>query len=146
MFAEARGWGLFNSFALPAWLELLCGLLLLELMARTGKALAELVAGLDAELGPHRYGRVDLVLGRPMDRKAFEARLARLWPATWERIEFAERQDLDGLKVFCRGGGWLLLRPSGTEPVLRVYAEAPSEEAVASLLRLGRHLAGTAGT
>ena len=115
-------------------------------MARTGKRLAELVAGLDAELGPHRYGRVDLALRHPIERKAFETRLGETWPTAWEGIEFADRQDLDGVKVFCRGGGWLLLRPSGTEPVLRMYAEAPSDEAVAALLRLGRHMAETAGS
>jgi phosphomannomutase len=124
----------------------LCGLLLLELMARTGRTLAELVAGLDAELGPHRYGRVDLPLGQPVERGPFEARLRAEWPGAWEGIAFIDAQDLDGVKFFCRGGGWLLLRPSGTEPVLRVYAEAPSDEAVASLLRLGRRMAGTATT
>ncbi|MBI5166999.1 MAG: phosphoglucomutase/phosphomannomutase family protein, partial [candidate division NC10 bacterium] len=50
-------------------------------------------------------------------------------------------QDLDGTKLLFQDGSWLLLRPSGTEPVLRIYAEAPSDEGVSRLLDWGKTLA-----
>ena len=53
-------------------------------------------------------------------------------------------QTTDGVKYYLADGSWLLIRPSGTEPVLRVYAEAPNNERVKALLRFGEKMAGQA--
>jgi len=120
----------------------LSALLLLELMAVEGKPLGRLLAELEAQVGPHRYGRIDL----PASGPTVSAEAIRRWI---ERrglpplpFPLGEVRELDGLKLLFRDGRWLLLRPSGTEPVIRIYAEAPSGEEVATLLTWGRTILG----
>ncbi len=122
----------------------LCALLLLELMAVEGKPLGRLLAELEAQIGPHRYGRIDL----PARVKQVSAEAIRRWlkrsgrglpPSPFPPVEVRE---LDGLKFLFRDGRWLLLRPSGTEPVIRIYAEAPSGEEVEQLLAWGQTILG----
>ncbi|TDA68749.1 MAG: phosphoglucomutase/phosphomannomutase family protein [Clostridia bacterium] len=119
--------GLFNS------------LLLMEIMAATGKNLQELIVELMAAIGPHYYDRVDLHLG-PEEDEDFRQHFVERLP---DRLagQVVERCDrLDGVKLFLAGGRWILFRASGTEPVVRVYAEAPSPDEVAELLAAGREL------
>ena len=97
-------------------------LLLAEVMAWHGKSLGELVATLHAEFGEHHYGRVDLELRAGQKEKAIEwfagAKLDRVldWPVV-------RKEDLDGVKAYLDGVGWVMVRASGTERMLRVYAE-----------------------
>jgi phosphomannomutase len=116
-------------------------LLLAEVMAWHGKRLEDLVAELHREFGEHHYGRVDLTLGDGQKEKAIEyfadGKFGRLldWPVV-------RREDLDGVKAYLGDIGWVMVRASGTERMLRVYAETTRAEttrrvleAVTSLVR-----------
>lgn len=102
-------------------------LLLAEVMAWHGKRLGELVTMLHLEFGEHHYGRVDLTLKPGQKEKAIRhfanGKFARLldWHVT-------RREDLDGVKVYLGEIGWVMVRASGTEPMLRVYSETTRPE------------------
>ena len=108
-------------------------LLLAEVMAWHRKSLGELVALLHAEFGEHHYGRVDLHVKNGQKEKAIghfsDAKFQRLldWPIT-------RREDLDGIKVYLDDIGWLLLRASGTENMLRIYSETTRPETTKRVL------------
>jgi phosphomannomutase len=108
-------------------------LLLAEVMAWHGKRLEELVAMLQAEFGQHHYGRVDLELragGKELALERFASgKVTQIlnWPVV-------RQEDLDGVKVFLGDIGWLLVRGSGTEPMLRVYSETTSPETTRRVL------------
>jgi phosphomannomutase len=121
----------------------LMGLLLAEMVARSGKGLETLLADLMAEIGRFEYARNDFPM-RPFDRRALVTRLAEMAPPSLAGIPLVHVNTRDGVKYVLADDSWLLIRPSGTEPVLRVYAEAHSPEAVQALLTAGRALADAA--
>ncbi len=107
------------------------GLLLCEVMAVRGKTLGALVQELIDELGPHEFRRIDL----HVTEKEKTALMKRFAGAVKEvgGHPVIGRKDVDGHKLFV-DGGWLLLRASGTEPLVRIYAEGDSLEKVDTLL------------
>jgi len=112
------------------------GLMLLELLATERVSLNKLVAALEKEFGPHRYGRIDTHF--PLEkRQTLMERLKQNPPARLLRSPLAEVKSFDGVKFVSQDGPWLMLRGSGTEPILRIYAEARSDADVRRLLRLG---------
>jgi phosphomannomutase len=117
------------------------GLLLVEMMAYWGKPLGKLVDELLEEVGPAFYERVDLRLARPMSKSEMTQRLRRQAPAMLDGARVVEVRDLDGIKYILEDDSWLLIRPSGTEPVLRVYAEGRSPSRVRQLLEYGQQVA-----
>ncbi len=119
----------------------LSGLMLLDYMVRTGTTPSELLDGLRADLGPHEYDRVDIVV-RSEDREAIRSRVASAEPREIAGLAVDAIDSLDGYRFQLEGGWWLLIRFSGTEPLLRIYAEMPSREQVQAALRAGRELAG----
>ncbi len=140
---ESGGIGIKNH--IPERDGLLCGLLLMEIALTRGKGLAAQIADLHEQFGPHHYDRVDLTL---RDRSALSElldELARTPPGAVDGVRVTDVQTLDGVKLVFDDGAWLLFRGSGTEPVLRIYAEAPEAEEVRRLLRYGRELAKDAG-
>ena len=108
-------------------------LLLAEVMAWHGKSLGELVAMLHAEFGEHHYGRVDLTLKNGQKEKAIghfsAAKFQRLldWPVT-------RRENLDGIKLYLGDIGWVMVRTSGTENMLRIYSETNRPETTRRVL------------
>ena len=114
---ESGGYG--YSFHLPERDGILSGLLLLELVAATGRSLAELVQDLFAEVGPHFYRRRDLELP---ERIQIVEHLKACPPDEVAGFRVREVETLDGLKLRFKEG-WLLMRASGTEPILRLYCE-----------------------
>ncbi len=120
---------------------ILSGLLLLDYVVRAGKPPSQLLTELYDEVGRHEYDRVDIAL-RPEDRDAVAARVAAAEPPTIAGMRVASKDTLDGYRFALEGGWWLLLRFSGTEPLLRIYAEMPSAELVRDALREGRGIAG----
>jgi len=108
-------------------------LLLAEVMAWHGKHLGELVALLHAEFGEHHYGRVDLHVKNGQKEQAighFSAgKFHRLldWPVT-------HRENLDGIKLYLGDIGWVMLRTSGTENMLRIYSETTRPETTKRVL------------
>jgi len=113
-------------------------LLLLEARATEQKPLGALLGELQAEVGPHCYRRLDLGLDRVVDRSELERRIRDEPPTGIGGWHLKEVQNLDGVKLVGDDGSWLLVRPSGTEPVLRLYAEAPTDEQVSRLLAWGK--------
>jgi phosphomannomutase len=120
------------------------GLLMAEMVARYGKSPEELMAGIMAEIGRFDYARNDFHV-RPFEKKALVTKLVNLAPRTLADIPLASINTRDGVKYLLADDSWLLIRPSGTEPVLRVYAEAHTPETVERLLTEGRRLADAAG-
>jgi phosphomannomutase len=108
-------------------------LLLAEVMAWHGKRLGELVAMLHREFGEHHYGRVDLHTRDGQKEKAIayfaSDKLKKLleWPVT-------RREDLDGIKVYLNDIGWVMVRASGTEHMLRIYSETTKPESTQRIL------------
>jgi len=125
--------GIGTKLHLPERDATVVALLLAEVMAWHGKRLSELVALLHSEFGEHHYGRVDLHLRDGQKERALahfsDAKLKHFldWPVV-------RREDLDGVKVYLGDVGWLLVRASGTEPLLRLYAETARPETTRLLL------------
>jgi phosphomannomutase len=112
------------------------GLLLLEMLAVERLTVGKLVAQLEKEFGPHRYGRIDPHY--PLEkREALINFLTQNPPSKLLHSPLAEVKSYDGVKFIARDTSWLMLRGSGTEPILRIYAEARSDADVRKLLRLG---------
>ena len=107
--------------------------LLAEAMAHYGKSLGELVAELHSEFGPHHYGRIDLELRPGQKERAMEA-VSRPDLGHFGGFGIVKKEDMDGVKMYFQNGAWLLVRPSGTEPLLRIYAEADSPDIVRKVL------------
>ena len=108
------------------------GLLVVEMMVKRGKKLSELVKELYEEFGPHSTYRID-VHTTPEKKEAVLKRLADGGLKTIHGRDVVNVDTLDGFKHITTSG-WLLVRPSGTEPVLRVYSEAETDEAARGLV------------
>lgn len=119
-----------------------CALLLLELMAVSGKTLGELVFDLHREVGPCHYKRIDLKLD-PQTIATAREKLAVFEPTSLGGKPFRKKTTIDGYHFAMEDDSWLLIRPSGTEPLLRIYAEAPAPEQVEVLLREASRLVAT---
>ncbi len=119
----------------------LMGLLLMEVMASAGKPLHVLVDELLRDYGPAQYARTDLKLVRPVPKADLVKKLVTTAPDAIGGVGLDSVQTTDGIKYYLEDGSWLLIRPSGTEPVLRVYAEAPNDERVRALLDFGEAIA-----
>jgi phosphomannomutase len=118
----------------------LMGLLILEMVAACGVPLEELVADLMAQVGPAHYARLDLRLAHPVSKPRMVERLKTQAPSSIGGVGVSTVSSLDGVKYVLEDDSWLLIRPSGTEPVLRIYAEAPDPGMVEALLTYGRSL------
>jgi phosphomannomutase len=137
---ESGGIGI--SRHLPERDGLLNSLLLANVMADEKKTLGELVAALQQEFGEHQYGRVDMHIDESLKKSAIAR--AKAGVADFAGMKVLRVETLDGIKFFldnpdCAGKAnaaetWLLLRASGTEPLLRVYCESCSVESVARVL------------
>lgn len=119
------------------------GLLLVEIVAAAQAPLCDLVDDLLKEVGPAFYERKDMRLNHPVAKDRMTARLKDDAPAQIGGESIAEISALDGVKYILADDSWLLIRPSGTEPVLRVYAEGRSQEMVKALLAYGEQVANT---
>jgi alpha-D-glucose phosphate-specific phosphoglucomutase len=120
---------------------LLAGLYFLDFMARTGKTPSQLLANLYEKVGTHYYDRHD-VLFKASERNAIIGRMAETNPSSLNGIRVSRKETTDGFRFLLEDGGWLLVRFSGTEPLLRIYAESNSQENVQRLLDLGMEMAG----
>jgi phosphomannomutase len=137
---------------LPERDGLLNSLLIANVMAEEGKTLGQLVADLQAEYGDHHYGRIDLHIADDVKNAAI-ARAKSLKPgdAIFADMPILCVNTMDGVKFYLdnpeakskpnAAETWLLLRASGTEPLMRIYTESGSKEAVQKLLESARAFA-----
>jgi phosphomannomutase len=121
----------------------LMGLLLVEIVASTHATLSELIDELLKDVGPAFYKRTDLRLRFPVSKERMTAALTDQVPAQIGPESVQEVCTTDGVKYILADDSWLLIRPSGTEPVLRVYAEGRSEDMVGAMLEFGESIAAT---
>jgi len=124
---------------LPERDGLLNGLLTLEAMAVRGQTLSAILQEFNRRYGRWWYGRRDLTLTPSQVRQLFR-RLETAPPTRMAGIPVARINRLDGVKLIGRDESWLLFRRSGTEPIVRIYAESPVRRRVAELLALGLRL------
>ncbi len=130
---EAGGIGFKNY--IPERDGSLAGLLLLEMMVYRKKNLRQLLEAMEKEFGRYYYLRSDLALkGRHFEPAKIKANKTLLGK------EVVEVKDFDGVKLICSDESWLMFRPSGTEPLVRIYAEAKSLARAKQLLKLGETL------
>jgi len=111
-------------------------LLVLEAMAVRRQTLAEILRALERRYGRWFYGRRDLHLTMSQVERLF-ARLNRAAPERMDGMPIAQVNTRDGVKLIGRDESWLLFRRSGTEPIVRIYAESPKKSRLANLLTLG---------
>jgi alpha-D-glucose phosphate-specific phosphoglucomutase len=125
--------GIGTSLYIPERDATVSALLLAELMAWHGKSLGELLAALTAEFGEYHYGRVDLDLKPGQKEKAMahfsDVKLTRILD-----LAVVRREDMDGIKVYLGDTGWVMVRGSGTENLLRVYCETSNSETTQRVL------------
>ena len=115
------------------------GLMLLEMLATERVSVNKLLAKLEKQFGPHRYGRIDTHY--PLEKRALLMEfLKNNPPVKLLRSPLADMKTFDGVKFIAADSSWLMLRGSGTEPILRIYAEAKSDTDVQKLLKLGMSL------
>jgi phosphomannomutase len=95
------------------------------------------------QVGPAYYDRTDLRLRHPVAKEHMTERLVNDHPAEIGGQRIVGVSQLDGVKYILADDSWLLIRPSGTEPVLRVYAEGRSREMVKALLGYGEQVAAS---
>jgi phosphomannomutase len=125
--------GIGFSLYLPERDASVCALFLAELMAWHGKSLGELLAALYAEFGEFHYGRVDLEVTASQKKNA----IAHFTDAKNNKLldfPINRREDMDGIKVYLSDAGWLLIRASGTENVLRIYCETNKAQTTTRVL------------
>lgn len=117
------------------------GLFLLDFMAVTGRTMSGLVDYLFEQIGPHYYRRIDLSYDAAQ-RQAVLSRMQQARPGRLAGLKVTGLNTIDGFRFDLADGGWLIIRFSGTEPLLRIYCETTHGDRAAELLAAGRELAG----
>ncbi|MBM2825649.1 MAG: phosphoglucomutase/phosphomannomutase family protein, partial [Dehalococcoidales bacterium] len=120
---------------------ILAALYFLDLVAKTGKNPSQLIDYLYSKVGPHHFDRRDITFPEAK-RPVIMARLGHNPPDNIEDVSVVRFDTADGFRFVLTDGTWLLIRFSGTEPLLRIYAESSTPARVARLLELGKTLAG----
>ncbi len=136
---ESGGYGFRNHVAERD--GILANLYFLDLMVKTGKTPSELIEYLYSKVGPHHYKRVDITFPEA-ERKAIVDRVKSSRPEKIDNVKVAKLDTTDGFRFILEDNTWLLIRFSGTEPLLRVYSETDSPERAERLLKIGREIAG----
>jgi phosphomannomutase len=121
---------------------ILAGLYFLDFMVQTGKKPTELLKMLFDKVGAHYYDRIDTPFEG--DRKSREEMILKANPKTLGGLKVTELITVDGFQFKLEDGGWLLIRFSGTEPIMRVYCETTHEDKVKAILQDGLKIAGLA--
>ena len=120
---------------------ILANLFFLDFMVKTGKSPSALLDYLYSRVGPHYYNRVDIKFPEK-ERQAIIGRVRDNPPASIDNVKVAKLDTTDGFRFILADNSWLLIRFSGTEPLLRIYAETGSPERVERLLAIGKKIAG----
>jgi len=136
---ESGGYGFRGH--MPERDGILAGLYFLDLMLKTGKTPSQLIDYLYSKVGAHYYQRIDVEFAEDK-RQAINKHLRDNLPQSIDRVKVVKINTTDGFHFTLADTTWLLIRFSGTEPLLRIYAESDSLARVERLLELGKKLAG----
>ena len=120
---------------------ILAGLYFLDFMVKTGKTPSQLLEYLYSKVGPHYYDRFDLHISSDQ-RQPLLDKITHISIDSISGLKIARLDTTDGFKYILSDDSWLLIRFSGTEPLIRIYAESHSPEQVQQLLNNGRELLG----
>jgi len=120
---------------------ILSGLFFLDFMITLKKSPSQLIEYLYSKVGPHYYDRLDVDFP-PEERETIMKRLTNSKPANIEGTTVREIDTRDGFRFLLKDGSWLLIRFSGTEPIMRIYSESNSMEKVKLFLAAGKILTG----
>jgi phosphomannomutase len=113
----------------------LTALMFMEMSVKSGKTVSELYKDIEARYGKSFFIRRDVKLDKPIPNKhSFAVKLKKKLPKTILGRKVLDTNTIDGLKIILEDDCWLLMRPSGTEPLLRTYAETESQENTKKLL------------
>ncbi|HXF84117.1 MAG TPA: phosphoglucomutase/phosphomannomutase family protein [Anaerolineales bacterium] len=137
---ESGGYAFRNN--VPERDGILANLYFLDFMVRTGKKPTELLNMLFEKVGAHYYDRIDVPFSG--DRASREQIILNANPATIGGLKVTELVTVDGFQFKLEDGGWLLIRFSGTEPIMRIYCETTHEDKVKAILQDGLKIAGIA--
>ena len=135
---ESGGYAFRNN--VPERDGILAGIYFLDLMIKTGLKPSELIEKLYSIVGPHFYDRIDTRFSG--DRSDKMERILNANPETIGGLKVTGLDTTDGFKFNLEDGGWLLIRFSGTEPIIRVYTETTMEANVPDILKDGLKIAG----
>ncbi|ADC89016.1 phosphoglucomutase/phosphomannomutase alpha/beta/alpha domain I [Thermocrinis albus DSM 14484] len=135
---ESGGFGL--THFLPERDGIFSALNIVEMLLERGKSLSDLVQDVWREYGRTYYSRIDLHVDEKTKEKL--KNLLQNPPEKVGRFSVSHVSTLDGLKLFFQGGGWLLMRASGTEPLIRVYGEMNTQEDLQQLLASATDMLG----
>lgn len=136
---EETGGVAFKNY-IPERDGILSGLLILEMMVMRKKGLLDILKSIDKEYGTYEYRRLDIKY--PDEKKSRLMEYLKNNPL--KKVldqDVVTVKDVDGYKFICKDHSWLMLRLSGTEPILRVYAEASSEKKALAVLEFGKKIA-----
>ena len=136
---ESGGYGFRGH--LPERDGILAALYFLDLMVKTGKTPSQLVDHLFSLTGTHHYSRIDVHF-TPGERENITNRIKSNTPEKINETKVDKLNTIDGFKYILVDGSWLIIRFSGTEPLLRIYAESSTPQKVEELLQAGKTLAG----
>lgn len=136
---ETGGIG-FKDF-IPERDGILSGLLILELMAYRKKGILEILKDVEGEYGSFVYQRLDGIFHDERKKKMIISRLKENPPKDILGKRIKEIKTVDGIKFICEDMSWLMIRPSGTEHLVRIYAEAPDIETTQKMLQFGKEMA-----
>lgn len=124
---------------------ILVGLLFADMMVKSGKPVSQILADLEHRVGPHAYARHDIHLPRDSydaDRRRVLETLEKNEPNEVAGVAVQRVRSDDGFKFYLADGSWVLLRASGTEPLIRIYSEAQDTEAVNARLAALEEIVG----
>jgi alpha-D-glucose phosphate-specific phosphoglucomutase len=120
---------------------ILAGLYFLDFMIKTGKTPSQLLEYLFSKVGPHYYDRIDAHIAAD-ERQKYTDKLAKSSVKSIGDVKIAKVDTTDGFRYILSDDSWLLIRFSGTEPLIRIYAESNTMKQVQKLLNSGKKLLG----
>lgn len=139
---ESGGYGYRDH--IPERDGILSGLFFLDYMVKTGKTPSQLIESLYSKVGPHYYEREDLFF-TPERKQEILKCVGRADPSCMAGYKVIRKDNIDGTRFMLDDRSWLLIRFSGTEPLLRIYAEASSPARVNQLIQEGKVITGLQG-
>lgn len=119
---------------LPERDGIVAALLFLEMLAVTKQSPSQLLAAVEKKYGKSVFKRVDFTAHKTIDKASFVEKVQKRIPTKLPGMKVAEVKAIDGIKVIFENGHWVLMRPSGTEPLVRTYAETDSAKGTDALL------------